>query len=84
MSYSLFSRNSMLKFELNFILQVVSYEVIMPRNIFLDNFPPLCPHMGFFISPPVFTLLNHYGVVERKNRHLVKTACTLLLYHKVL
>ena len=23
------------------------------------------------------------GVVERKNRHLVETACTLLLLHKV-
>ena len=48
----------MLKFELNLILQFVSYEVIMPRNIFLDHSPLFCPHMGFFISPLALTLLN--------------------------
>ena len=41
----LFSRSSMLKFELNLILQFVSYEVIMPNNIFLDHSHPLCPQM---------------------------------------
>ena len=56
--YSLFFRSFMLKFELNLILQFVSYEVIMPRNIFLDHYPPLCPHMRFFISPLVHTLLK--------------------------
>ena len=62
----------MLKFELNSILQFVSYEVIMLRNFFLDHSSPLCPHMGFFIN----------GVVERKIRHLVEIARTLLLHHK--
>ena len=58
LSSSLFSRSSMLKFELNLILPFVSYVVIMPRNIFLHQSPPLCPHMGFFTSPLVLTLLN--------------------------
>ena len=48
----------MLKFELNLILQFVSYEVIMPRNILLYHSPLFCPHIGFFISPLALTLLN--------------------------
>ena len=48
----------MLKFELNLILQLVSYVVIMPRNIFQDHSPLFCPHMGFFMSNLVLTLIN--------------------------
>ena len=49
----------MLKFKLNLILQFVSYEVIMPRNIFLDHSPFFfCPHMRFFINPLTLILLN--------------------------
>ena len=40
------------------ILQFVSYEVIMPKNIFLDHSPTFCPQMGFFISPRELTLFN--------------------------
>ena len=48
----------MMKFELNLILQFVSYEVIMPKNIFLDHSPLFFPHMGFFISSLALKLLN--------------------------
>ena len=40
------------------VVLFLSYKVIMPRNIFLHHSLPLCPHMGFFISPLVLTLLN--------------------------
>ena len=56
----------------------------MPRNIFLNNSPFLCPHMGFFIGSLVLTLLNIMDwLSELKNHHLVETARILLLHHKV-
>ena len=61
----------MMKFKLNLILQFVSYEMIIPRNMFLDHSPLFCPHMGFFINPLELTLLNKM-LAERKNRHLVE------------
>ena len=71
----------MLKFELNLILDFVSYEVIMSKNIFLDHSPLFCPHMGFFISRLALILLDKMEWL--KNCHLVETAHTLLLHHKV-
>ena len=48
----------MLKFELNLLLQFVCYEVIMPRNIFMNHSPPFCPHMRFFIRTLTLSLFN--------------------------
>ena len=70
----------MLKFKLNLILEFVSYTVIMLRNIFLDLF--MSSHGILHQSSCAYTP-QHNGVVERKNRHLVETARTLLLHHKV-
>ena len=70
----------MLKFELNLILEFISYTMIMPRNIFLDHF--MSSHGILHQSSCAYTP-QHNGVVERKNLHLVETVRTLLLHHKV-
>ena len=72
----------MLKCKLNLILQFVSYEVIMSRNIFLDHSPLFCPHMEFFISPLVLTLLNIMEWLSARTIIWLKQLA-LLLHHKV-
>ena len=74
----------MLKFELNLILQFLSYEVIMPRNIFLDHSPFFLSSHGILHWSSCAYTCQHNGMAKRKNRHLVETAHTFLLHHKVL
>ena len=73
----------MLKFELNLILQFISYEVIMPRKILMDHSPLMSSLEILHQSSYAYTPQQN-GVVERKNRHLVETTRTLQLHHKVL
>ena len=73
----------MLKFELNLILQFVSYEVIMQRNIFLRPFSSFMSSHGILHQFSCAYTPQHNGVVDRKNRNLVETARTLLLHHKI-
>ena len=73
----------MLKFELNLILPFISYEVIMPRNIFLHQSPPFMSSHGILHQSSCAYTPQQNGVAKRKNRHLVETARTLLLHHKV-
>ena len=74
----------MLKFKIKFILQLISYEVIMPSNIYLSG-----PFSYFLYSHEILHQSTcaytpqHNRVVEHKNRHLVETARTLLLHHNV-
>ena len=71
-----------MKFELNLILQFISYAVIMPRNIFLDHSPPFYPHMRFFISPLVLTRFNRMVWLSARTVVWLKPP-TFLLYQKV-
>ena len=61
LSYSLFSRNFMLKSRLNSIFLFVYYVVTMPGNIFQSHLLRLCLTMGLFISLLVLILLNKMG-----------------------
>ena len=73
----------MLKFELNLILQFVSYELIIPMNIILDHSSLFLSSHGFLHQFSCSYTPQHNGVAEHKNRHLVEKSCTLLLHHKV-
>ena len=55
----------------------------MPKNIFLHPLFHLCPNMGSFISLLMLNTPQQNGVAERKNRHLIETARTLLLHYHV-
>ena len=46
-------------------------------------FSSFMPSHGIFHQSSCAYTPQHNGVVERKNRHLVETARTLLPYHKV-
>ena len=69
------------KFELNLIIQY--YEVIMPRNIFLDHSPLFVLTWDSLSIILCLHSSTKCGVAERKNCHLVETARTLLVNHKV-
>ena len=60
LSYSLFSRNFMLKSKPSSIFLFVYYAVTMSGNIFLHHLLHLCPNMGSFISLLVL-ILNKMG-----------------------
>ncbi|RVW19881.1 Retrovirus-related Pol polyprotein from transposon RE1 [Vitis vinifera] len=57
--------------------------LIMPGNIFQLHLLHLCLIMGFFISFFCAHTPQQNGVAERKNRHLVETARTILLHSNI-
>ena len=73
----------MLKFELNFILQFVSYKVIMSRNMFLDYSPLFMSSYEILYQSSCAYTPQQNGVAKCKNCHLVETVRTLILHHKV-
>ena len=72
----------MLKFALNSILVLYLKKVIMQRNISPCNSLFMSSHGILHQSSCTYTPRQN-GVAERKNRHLVETARTVLLHHKV-
>ena len=53
------------------------------KEYFSTSFSSFMSSHGFRYQSSYAFTLQHNGVAERKNRHLVKTARTLLLHHKV-
>ena len=55
----------------------------MPRNIFLDHSPFFLSSHGILHQSSCAYFPQQNRMAKHKNRHLVETACSLLLHHKV-
>ena len=78
MKFCPFSLFLLMKLKLSLVRQLRFLGVIIRKNNFLLLFLLFCQHRTFSISPHT---PQQNDIAERKNRHLVETARTLLLLH---
>ncbi|RVW39243.1 Retrovirus-related Pol polyprotein from transposon TNT 1-94 [Vitis vinifera] len=75
--------NFILKSKPSSIFLFVCYAVTMPGNIFSAQFTSFMSHHGILHQSSCAHTPQQNGVAERKNRHLVETARTLLLHNHI-
>ncbi|RVW56421.1 Retrovirus-related Pol polyprotein from transposon TNT 1-94 [Vitis vinifera] len=83
LSYSLFSRNFYTEIQTQFNISIRVLRSDNAREYFSAQFTSFMSHHGILHQSSCAHTPQQNGVAERKNRHLVETARTLLLHNHV-